>query len=244
MLARMKQTGVPENALNVMTALYDCNRCKVSFRGEVYNGFRTESGVRQGCPISPQIFCICADLLLEKIKHALPTAIVRAYADDAAVVVQELDTDLPVLQRVFAEYSHMSGLTLNVKKTVIIPLSNRSLQETTGRVEKNCKEWAGAAIATEGTYLGFQIGPSSAGKSWDKPLEKFEKATKKWCNLKAGLQIATLAYNTFCLPILTYVAQLQQSTKGVIATEARCLKTMMARGPTHWCKTSDITHTY
>ena len=62
-LAWMKQIGVPENALNVMTALYDCNRCKVSFRGEVYNGFRMESGVRHACQISPlffvsvQIFC-------------------------------------------------------------------------------------------------------------------------------------------------------------------------------------------
>ena len=132
------------------------------------------------------------------------TATVRAYADDTAVVVQDLDTDLPVLQQVFEEYSRMSGLTLNVKKTVIIPLNNRSLQEAKGRVEKSCKEWANATIATEGTYLGFQIGPSSAGKSWEKPLEKFEKAVKNWCNLKAGLQIATLAYNTFCLPFLTY----------------------------------------
>ena len=105
MLAWMKQIGMPESALNVMTALYDCNRCKVSFRSGIYDGFRMESGVRQGCPISPLIFCICADLLLEKIKRALPTATVRAYADDTAVVVQDLDTDLPVLQQVFEEYS-------------------------------------------------------------------------------------------------------------------------------------------
>ena len=77
---------------------------------------------------------------------------------------------LPALRQVFEEYARMSGLTLNIKKTAIIPLHNRSPQATKCRVQEKCKEWADATIATEGTYLGFQIGPSSTGKSWDKPL--------------------------------------------------------------------------
>ena len=206
-----------------MEGLYDCNRCQISYTGGKYDGFNLESGVRQGCPLSPLIFAVCADLLLERLKDKLPTATVRAYADDTAIVVENLDDDLPMISEIFDEYRRLSGLTLNLKKTVIIPLNPEPLAISRQRIHRCCPEWEIVHIDNEGTYLGFQIGPGCEHKSWVEPCKKYEEAVKLWSSVPTGLHGATAAYNVFCLPILTYIAQLQLPSVEALATEERCL---------------------
>ena len=52
--------GVPRNALNLIQALYDNNRCTVQTNGAQVDGFKMTAGVRQGCPLSPLLYAICA----------------------------------------------------------------------------------------------------------------------------------------------------------------------------------------
>ena len=80
------------------------------------------AGVRQGCPLSPLLYAVCADLLIERIRQKLPSAVVRAYADDTAVLVQDLWTDAPVLAAIFKDFEKMSNLRLNLNKTIVVPL--------------------------------------------------------------------------------------------------------------------------
>ena len=80
------------------------------------------AGVRHCCPLSPLLYAVCADLLIERIRHKLPSAVVRAYADDTAVLVQNLWTDIPILARIFNDFGNMANLRRNLSKTVVIPL--------------------------------------------------------------------------------------------------------------------------
>ena len=117
----MDRIGSHEAAVKVLKAFYDGNRCDISFKGGRYKGFPMKAGVRQGCPLSPLIFAICADLLLAKITKELPTATTRAYADDTAIVIRNIQEDLPVLETIFKEYEELTGLKLNLKKTALVP---------------------------------------------------------------------------------------------------------------------------
>lgn len=47
----LQQIGLPTNANNLVSSLYDNNKCMIRFQGETYQGFSMTSGVRQGCPI-------------------------------------------------------------------------------------------------------------------------------------------------------------------------------------------------
>ena len=52
--------GVPRNARHLIQALYDNNRCTVQTNGAQVDGFKMTAGVRQGCPLSPLLYAICA----------------------------------------------------------------------------------------------------------------------------------------------------------------------------------------
>ena len=82
MLRLLTALGVPQNALNLIQALYDNNRCLVQTNGAQIDGFKMTAGVRQGCPLSPLLYAICAELLIERIRMELPSAVIRAYADN------------------------------------------------------------------------------------------------------------------------------------------------------------------
>jgi hypothetical protein len=62
----LRQIGIPENAINFVSSLYDNSRCQIIYKGDPYPGFTMRSGVRQGCPLSPLLYAIAADVLLEK----------------------------------------------------------------------------------------------------------------------------------------------------------------------------------
>ena len=88
-----------------------------------------ECGVRQGCPISPLLFAASIDVLLRYIIHSLKNrdgvsvrGTIRAFADDIGAVIEDWDHDGPQLEASFREFATMSGLELNIPKTIAIPL--------------------------------------------------------------------------------------------------------------------------
>ena len=87
MMELLNALGLPRSALNLIQAFYDNNRCMVQANGFCGSGVGMTAGVRQGCPLSPLLFAICADLLIERIRSQIPSAVIRAYADDTAVLV-------------------------------------------------------------------------------------------------------------------------------------------------------------
>eukprot|EP00959_Pyramimonas_sp_CCMP1952_P126361 2642962-Pyramimonas_sp.AAC.1 len=54
----------------------------------------------------------------------LPSATVRAYADDLVTVLENLSRARPCLVQIFAEFAAASGLRLNFRKVVVVPLGD------------------------------------------------------------------------------------------------------------------------
>ena len=105
---------LPQSVLNLIKALYDENACTISFAGKQYPGFPMTSGIRQGCPLSPLLVVVVVDSLLRTLARRIPGCLIRAYADDTAMVVNDLTGQLDHVAEIFTEFAHISGLCLNL----------------------------------------------------------------------------------------------------------------------------------
>ena len=123
-----------------------------------------------GCPFAP-------------LQYLLPDSHVRAFADDVGMVVGELEQDFGVIHKVFKEFECMSGMELNIPKTICIPLWENGVEECKNNNAFRDAGWGNVKVTTHSTYLGFSSGPGKENSSWDNPLQKFNNRILWHCSL-------------------------------------------------------------
>ena len=234
-------SGIDDDFIKALQLFYYNNNHILKVKGEVFPGVSVHSGVRQGCPLSGLLFAQCVDVLLIRMRRVMtPEEDTGAFADDIAAVVADFEKSLPTLAILFREFHRISGLMLQIKKTVFIPLWPLASVTSLRTLIKECSGfWGDITIATHGRYLGYQIGPGSGESSWTKPLAKYERAVAHWASLRLGLFMNTLAYNTYIAPLLEFVAQLHDITDTVVAREQWALR-RLAPGPGMWIGAADL----
>ena len=235
----LKNCGVPQQAMNSFKFCYQQSRCRIAMKGDTFEGFALEAGVRQGCPLSPLVYALVAEVLLDRLEQQVEGIFVRAYADDTALIVQDLEAATPKLENLFQEFECISGLRLNLTKSIIVP--HNSLGESKNRRTFGCyaTRWGQMQVAYKAKYLGYIMGPKKGDDSWNKPVEKLRKRTSLWQDLPAGLFWNCRIYNTFLHPILMFIAQLERPPKFAEDAAAAAMH-KMAKGPGNWCCKEDL----
>ena len=117
----------------------------------------------------------------------------------------------------------MSGLALNLRKTVIIPLCTADPASWGERFLLSFPQWSGVQFASYGIYLGYAIGPAKGAFSWEKAEGKLLERARLWHETKSGLHIAARAYNTYGASTAAYVGQLEDPPTSTLAVERRAL---------------------
>jgi len=173
------------------------------------------------------------------IVHVVPDCTCKAFADDIAAILTDWWRQGPLLERVFHEFEQISNLSLNISKTVCVPLWINGVGEVRTKTPQLIPRWATVCADVKGTYLGFVVGPGKGTGSWDKPLQKFKDRVGRWSRIGGGMQYAALAYNVFALSTLLYVAQLEPVPEFVIQEERRLVLSMFP-GPGTWITPEDL----
>ena len=225
--------GWPGWLRNVIKCLYLNNACKISLGGQWHDGFLLTRGIRQGCPLSPLLFAVVSELLLRRIRRAIPASVRRAYADDLAVILHNGFTDIGVLSHLFFDYGMISGLFLNIGKTVLVPLFTHIRSELQQVLTRTAPSWVGIAIQDAAKYLGFLLGLGKGERSWGKPVEKYLKRAALWGQAGLGMTLTIRAYSTYVMSVLSYIAQLEHPPKEWDKYEAKAVRKLFV-GPMHW----------
>ena len=198
-----------------------------------YPGFNITRGVRQGCPISPLLFAACSDLFIRRLKRLVPKAVCRAYADDLALVVANGWRHIHTIQLFFNELERVSGLGLNIPKTVLVPLDPFNEEDARARIQAQAPVWGGLVVAASAKYLGFFIGPGRGELSWNAPLDKFMQRAEQWGKLGAGLLMTLKAFKVYIASVLLFVGQLEELPSAFKHHEA-CACRKLFPGPMNW----------
>ena len=235
----LEHIGLPRTAMNLVAALYNGNRCIIKCGGTTFPGFPMKAGIRQGCPLSPLLFAVVVDLLLRKLARSLPNELLRAFADDTAMVIKDWWSSASTVAAVFEVFGSISGLILNLPKTVVIPLWPANLATVRTQLTEQVPIWKDVGVAWWATYLGFATGPGKMNHSWDKAFAKYTERIRAWGWAALGLQYAATAYNIYVMSVLSFVAQLEEPPERILHAELHGLR-RVARGPGNWAKPSDL----
>ena len=235
----LRALDLPDWLTRFVEVLYRDNRCQLIAGGVKHPGFDIHSGIRQGCPLSPLLFAIAAEVLLRRMGRLLPELVLRAYADDlAAVIPRGLET-VPTLAALFHDFARVSCLELNLPKTVVVPLYPAEFHEVASNIRHAARIWAGIKVAGAAKYLGFYLGPNREHLTTLKPIQKYLDRATNWGKLPSGLFLATAAYSVYILPVLAFVLQLDELPPDWKQLEAKALR-RMAPGPGNWCTPEDL----
>ena len=239
LLRALSHIGLPAGALHAVRALYDNNRCRLAFGGQLWGGFLQEAGIRQGCPLSPILFAAIMDPFLRILRRRLPGEFIRAYADDTAAVVRNVREAAPILTHEFRRLAAVANLVLNIPKTVCIPLWPTTMEHLRSMLVSVDATWEQVQAATAGKYLGYYIGPGKGHQSWLGAGAKMVTRVQQWPWNRLGLYYATCAYNLYASSLPTYIAQLEPYPEEFSAIEGSCLA-KAAVGPHAWALPPDL----
>ena len=193
----LRRQRVPETVIDVIKDLYADSSTTISTSKGKTQPINILSGVKQGCPLSPLLFNLVMDSLVEKLQqsglgvgegeHHLATL---AFADDL-VLISDKNYHMEKMIKIAEEFFDERGLTANAKKCVSfrqIPTKKNSSKKTVKIVTASHRQWKGTAIPSLNfdefaKYLGVHFQPS--GKidvpwdKWDTWLERLKKSSLK-----------------------------------------------------------------
>jgi hypothetical protein len=252
----LQRLGCPPKLLSIVREFHCNMKSTVQFDGSRSNEFPIECGVKQGCVLAPTLFGIFFSALLRRafpadsgvLLHSRSTgklfnlARLRAkskirrvlirellYADDAAFVAHT-EAELQALCSAFAAACKEFGMTISLKKTVVMaqPASLSPVILIDG---------SKLEVVDKFTYLGSTVSNSN---SLDPELDiRIGKASstfgrlaeRVWKNSKLSLQLKVRVYHACILSILLYASEswvtYRRQEHRLNAFHFRCLRSIL-----------------
>ena len=238
----LRAAGLPEWLLRFVDVLYQENRCSLVVGAAVHAGFTSQAGIRQGCPLSPILFAVALDVLLRRLRRLQPALATRAFADDISAVTPDLFGSAPGLHEIFTEFGQISGLHLNLPKTVLVPLFHGEHAAILHDVLAASPGWGGLRVAGRARYLGYLLGPDRGHSSYDKAFDKVLDRAAWWGEAGGGLYLTSVAYSVYITSVVGFLMQLEAiPTQRWEAVEKEALRRLVS-GSTQWTSPGDLRH--
>lgn len=167
----------------------------VLVNGHLTNRFKVERGCRQGDPLSPYIFLLCAEILSILIRNnsslnGLDIQNTRhkiiQYADDTLITLDGSKEDLQQTLTILDNFAVSSGLTINKQKTKAIWIGKHKNRKDKLYVQEDL-EWVFGGYFT---YLGIDFSQDLEGmvkRNYEEKIKLMKSQISLW--LKRSLTV-------------------------------------------------------
>ena len=128
----LKEVGIPNDLTCLLRNLYTGPDVTVRTRRGTTNWLQIGKGVHQGCILSPCLFNLYAEYIMQNARLDEAQARIKItrrniknlrYADDTTLIMAESEEELKSLLMKVKEESEKVGLKLNIRKTNIMASS-------------------------------------------------------------------------------------------------------------------------
>lgn len=149
--------GVPDHLIWLFQNLYENNEAIVKFDNKLFEPFKTQREVRQGCVLSSRLFNTYSEYIMRWTLEAFQDGISIGgkklnnlrFADDTTLLVKDESELTEVLLRI-TEESRALGLEINLDKTKLMIIDK-------GNVLQLGNQWPQIEVVQEFVYLGSLI---------------------------------------------------------------------------------------
>ncbi|MCH90195.1 retrotransposon protein putative unclassified, partial [Trifolium medium] len=132
--ATLESMGFPLKMINTILKCVSTVSFSILINGVPSNPFSPQRGLRQGDPLSPYLFIICANVFSEliskaqsqnlihgaKISNGAPEISHLLYADDSLLFCRANKEEVSVMQNIIDKYQRASGQLVNIHKSEMI----------------------------------------------------------------------------------------------------------------------------
>ena len=216
----LKQYGIPDKFINIIKAFYENYQVKIMHNGKLSEKVPVETGVRQGCILSPTIFLTVIDWVMKRVTvrpRGITWKVFESledldFADDLCFLshkAEHLQTKTDDLVR----EGNRVGLKVNTKKTKAMRILGRDFQinicnEPVEEVSKFT--YLGSIIANDGGAL-TDVKARIAKASYT-----FNSLSKIWKSSNITLNTKLRIFNSNVKPVLLYGAETWMTNKTII----------------------------
>ena len=168
-------------------------------------------GVRQGCPLSPYLFILVAQILASKIRHDKTVQGIKLFkkeiklsqfAHDTSLICKNL-TSVGNALNILADFGAISGLHLNKSKTKALWLGSwrSNLDRPLGL------DWTNELVKVLGTFVSYDS-LGNERKNFAKKVDNLKKKLSAWRLRKLSLFGQCLILKTLGLSQIVYSASM------------------------------------
>jgi len=226
-----ERLGFPQHGLRFLQAMYQNATGRVLCNNFQSETIRLKSGVRQGCPLSPLLFVLVAEILCQnlikaqysgfKINDSIRVKVV-SYADDTAIPVAGKSEFIEVI-RILKRYQRATGSLINTIKTKFLAIRNRS--SINKLIDKLFEVYTPGQLIQ---YLGFPVGVQpDYTQAWKKVITKVHNALLMWDKICSSIYGRSLIIKVKALACIWYMASIlpldQQAQQAIKNIQKQCM---------------------
>lgn len=185
LFAALRAFGLGEHFLHWIALLYNNVGCVVKVKGGLTRPVPVRRGIRQGCPISGQLYSLAIEPLLAWLRKkvrglSLPgllnsrPLVVSAYADDVSVFLKD-NEDILALKQGLQLFAEASSAKVNWSKSEACLIGQWSAKDTP--VLPAGLKWSTGGLKVLGVYLGKEDWVS---RNWEGVLDKVRAKLFSW----------------------------------------------------------------
>lgn len=217
----LRRYGLPSKYIRVIKIFYENYTAQIMHNGQLTEPINIDSGVRQGCILSPTIFLILVDWIMKKTTrnktgirwNAFSQLEDLEFADDVCLISEKRQHMQKKTEKLSKEAKKI-GLSINTKKTKIIKINTeREMgifveEEEIESVQKFC--YLGSILDKNGRI------EEEVNARINKAQNAFYMLRKIWGSNELTLATKIRIFNTNVKSILLYASETWKTEKRVI----------------------------